>query len=1164
MHPQRPENPELSALSIEAVYQQPSATAGTGTSERPRSAGDVQLTGDAQLRRELCRSINSAVRACLFDQIDREQHVTSEQDGGTGNSRNAAAAARTLSPDAADTSAARQDSERRPSQGSIMSVPQHPLIQRDAGTGGRDGDSVDLPTFMAQLQSLLSEDISQQLSLLRADICGTVGSLREDVCSAVVASVQQEFREQRTITAFSELSSRARSPEVTVARRGSRCMSEVSLPPLQDASAEPAAVGGRVSLIVPGKAAPGGVILPSSQIAPSPSQRRRSAAMDGAAPGSLWHLMAGGEEKEAQRKLREFVDEPSEPCARSHSRRGTANSEDYKAVARMAVLGRQESDISLRQESEAAGRSGRQGQRVSLLSGSASTSPSIRTIISEPLQKRPMSASAIEEERRGADKKPGGSPAHRMSITIVPPTPSASAATFQLPAEPASTAPPGVLPEEDHEKTHSRRESFNSHSTDGGRSLIELLSGPLGVVPDAAVQQYEGRRISKGSVPSQKTASRISEEDEDSTVEEATTALAKAQGSKKVAEMAAAWHREESSMANRLGHSVRRLSVSVHEQALVLDAEAEARCPLIHRCVSLSTKSIAELRRLIILFVSWSYFDYVMAMLIVLNAITIGAQSDWHVRNPGQETPNVFNISEEVFAMVFTAELGLRLLAFGTWFFYMPEWKWNIFDITVVCLQLSEEILALFTGSAREEKVGNLNFIRVLRVLRLARIIRVFRLLRYLQELRAMLLSIVSSLRSLCWTICLLLFLIYILSVYVTQLIADTSVARPNILDPEISELPRYFGSLPACVLSLFQAMTGGVDWNDLNDPLATLVSPHLTIVLCAYIAFAVFAMMNVVTGVFVESALATAKEDRESEVRAQVRRLFRMSDTDDDGKITWEEFTYQLTMPGMDKYFSALDIDIGEARGLFLLLDTDESGEVDMEEFVLGCLRLRGPAKAIDLATLMYFSKRSLVWSVERQESLSDRQERGFEVMMTMLEDLSRGLTDLMVKTNSSGQSGCHSNANAANTLNPGNKPHIHLSKLNNQRKLFSQEKEFSRSGPSICSSWAELKAAAEKEAQHVLVALGQGEPVSRPDRRTSLSLTQASGCSTPGGGGASGLEAGRGRDRTPKDSGNAGGSSARTDGEDGSPQRGRSMSASSTRSGLQSALSSPTRRST
>ena len=47
------------------------------------------------------------------------------------------------------------------------------------------------------------------------------------------------------------------------------------------------------------------------------------------------------------------------------------------------------------------------------------------------------------------------------------------------------------------------------------------------------------------------------------------------------------------------------------------------------------------------------------------------------------------------------------------------------------------------------------------------------------------------------------------------------------------------------------------------------------------------------------------------------------------------------------------------QARGLFNLLDADDSGSISVKEFIQGCLRLRGQAKSIDVATLIYMTKR-------------------------------------------------------------------------------------------------------------------------------------------------------------------------------------------------------------
>jgi hypothetical protein len=140
------------------------------------------------------------------------------------------------------------------------------------------------------------------------------------------------------------------------------------------------------------------------------------------------------------------------------------------------------------------------------------------------------------------------------------------------------------------------------------------------------------------------------------------------------------------------------------------------------------------------------------------------------------------------------------------------------------------------------------------------------------------------------------------------------------------------------------------------------------------YIAFTVLAMLNVITGIFVESALTAARASKDMEVQIQMRRLFLR--IEDAGMICWTDFSDMLTEPDMLRCFKLLDIDPSEASGLFRLLDTERSGEIDAEEFVMGCLRLQGSAKAIDLATLTYFNKRMATWwhtqMVEVKETLA------------------------------------------------------------------------------------------------------------------------------------------------------------------------------------------------
>jgi hypothetical protein len=222
--------------------------------------------------------------------------------------------------------------------------------------------------------------------------------------------------------------------------------------------------------------------------------------------------------------------------------------------------------------------------------------------------------------------------------------------------------------------------------------------------------------------------------------------------------------------------------------------------------------------------------------------------------------------------------------------------------------------------------------------------------------------SIIASLRSLAWTMVLLFMLIYSASVYFTQLVADCS--EPS------SELLRYFGTLDVTILVLFQSITGGVDWNDVADPLILDISAFMGILFCFYIAFSVLAVMNVVTGVFVESALLSARADQDIFMVNNLRDLFesvaidKNMDRESSGKptdlsMTWEDFINRINTVQMQDYFKSIDVDPSDARGIFTLLDQDNSGCITFEEFVSGCCRLRGGAKALDIHILLHELRR-------------------------------------------------------------------------------------------------------------------------------------------------------------------------------------------------------------
>jgi hypothetical protein len=169
--------------------------------------------------------------------------------------------------------------------------------------------------------------------------------------------------------------------------------------------------------------------------------------------------------------------------------------------------------------------------------------------------------------------------------------------------------------------------------------------------------------------------------------------------------------------------------------------------------------------------------------------------------------------------------------------------------------------------------------------------------------------------------------------------------------------------------------MSGGISWGELYDALGPC-SALYRFVFLTFISIAIFAVLNVVTGVFVESAMQVSQQDREALIQEEMRhkesyvrhvhsifeeiakkRQRSSHRVDDlvDVEIDVDMFEKTLKDERMQAFFSALELDISDVNTLFVLLDRDQTGSVDLDEFLNGCMRLKGQAKSLDLAKLQY-----------------------------------------------------------------------------------------------------------------------------------------------------------------------------------------------------------------
>jgi hypothetical protein len=366
-----------------------------------------------------------------------------------------------------------------------------------------------------------------------------------------------------------------------------------------------------------------------------------------------------------------------------------------------------------------------------------------------------------------------------------------------------------------------------------------------------------------------------------------------------------------------------------------------------------------------------------VALAIVVNGICFGVQTDYMARHEVEDVPLYFALAEWIFCVIFSCELVVKLYIYRWSFYFGPLWQWNVFDTCLVTIQLLDVCLESLIATSGSDALENVSYLRLLRILRVLRIMRLVRLMKFFGDLNIVTQAIASSLRTLCGTLMLMALMMYIMG------IAFTLFATTRRLEGEDRDgnLKIWFGSLLRTCLSLYESILGGADWDNCVTPLLD-IHWALGVMFCMYIAFALLAMLNVVTGIFVESALKNAAKETERTFVDQVRAIYALSDVNHDGMISREEFDIEICDPEFQDYMKSIGIEPKEAKLLFDFLDSNHAGEIDCEQLLSGMLRLRSGAKCIDIMSLMHdFSEHTAAfdrWAKSVERILGIRKEPG------------------------------------------------------------------------------------------------------------------------------------------------------------------------------------------
>ncbi|MDA9190286.1 ion transporter [Alphaproteobacteria bacterium] len=238
-------------------------------------------------------------------------------------------------------------------------------------------------------------------------------------------------------------------------------------------------------------------------------------------------------------------------------------------------------------------------------------------------------------------------------------------------------------------------------------------------------------------------------------------------------------------------------------------------------------KSFSEL---LTIFIESNKFNFGITILILINAITLGMDTDEQIV---ASYGNILFWIDRIILIIFSIELILKFYAYRHRFFTSG---WNLFDLVIVMI-------------AWAPTSGPLAVLRALRILRILRLISV------VPQLRRVVSAIGHSIPGMVSVVGVLGLIFYVASVLATKLFGT----HP---DPNMQE---WFGSIGASAYTLFQIMTLESWSMGVVRPTMQLF-PWAWAFFIPFIIITSFAVLNFFIGIIVDSMQIVQKQEEISD----------------------------------------------------------------------------------------------------------------------------------------------------------------------------------------------------------------------------------------------------------------------------------------------------------
>jgi len=359
-----------------------------------------------------------------------------------------------------------------------------------------------------------------------------------------------------------------------------------------------------------------------------------------------------------------------------------------------------------------------------------------------------------------------------------------------------------------------------------------------------------------------------------------------------------------------------------------------------------------------------AWFEALCCSAIIANSLMLGAVADNELKQLGERQLEYSEALELVFLCIYVVELLMKLAVHKAHFFCNHDMYWNIFDTGLVMLGVFDILMDKFSTT---DAGFNPTFLRMVRFVKLIKIVRTVRVIRFFTQLRVLCLATLASLSSLGWCLLGLTLILYIFGLVFMNGVTNHLIANKNNLNsPYIIDLMANFGSLSGTMTSLYKSTTGGEDWGKFYDLLSPLGSAY-EILFLLFVSFFMFAVMNIICGLYVQSVFEKAEPDDVTlllqKVKANhtkmenVKNMAANMDADGDGAISLQEFEIFAQTPQMNNLLATLGIEVEEAELLLKMMLGSNGGQdcVDFYAFVDGLLRMKGCPSAADVHVLSF-----------------------------------------------------------------------------------------------------------------------------------------------------------------------------------------------------------------